>query len=386
MRPCFYKMIVCPCLVVLCLHLWPTGASVLKGNFSVFSAHSVWAAENDILDDDDYLFDDDDYLSDDFDEETEISDPLEPLNRAFFYFNDKMYFWVLKPVAQGYSFIVPEVMRGCIENAFNNLLAPIRVVNTLLQGKVRDSGKEVSRFLINSTIGILGMADPAKDEFGLHPSDEDFGQTLATYGIGNGFYICWPILGPSTLRDSVGMVGDSFLDPIHYLYQSDSEAGLAVYAGKEVNYTSLVIGDYEAFVEASFDPYIAMRDAYIQYRQDLIKDRGVQGKSPISASLQRNITARASLKQDETVIHGESSFDEQSFFVQVGTCAQAENVRMFESRLLAMNKKVIVVEYVRGDYSFYGVQIPVQGDFLMAKLAEEKLVQDGFPDAFVVSR
>ncbi|MEA3548936.1 MAG: VacJ family lipoprotein [Thermodesulfobacteriota bacterium] len=289
MRPSFYKMIFCPCLVLLCLHLWPAGGSVLKGDFSFLSAHSVWAAENDIIDDDAYL-DDDDYLDDDFDEETKISDPLEPLNRVFFQVNDKLYFWILKPVAQGYSFVVPKVMRGCIENAFNNLLAPIRVVNTLLQGRVRDSGREVSRFLINSTIGILGMADPAKDEFGLYPCKEDFGQTLATYGIGNGIYICWPILGPSTLRDTVGLIGDSFLDPIHYLYQSDTEAGLAVYAGREVNYTSLVIGDYEAFVEASFDPYLAMRDAYIQWREDLIKDRSGTAESSSRGSMLNETT------------------------------------------------------------------------------------------------
>lgn len=284
MRPCFYKIIVCHGLVCLCLHLWTVGGSVLKGEDYVFSAHSVWAAENEILEDDDY-FDDDDYLSDDFDEEMEISDPLEPLNRVFFQFNDKLYFWLLKPVAEGYSFVVPEVMRGCIENAFNNLLAPIRVVNTLLQGKVGDSGREVSRFLINSTIGVLGMADPARDEFGLHPGNEDFGQTLATYGIGNGIYICWPILGSSTARDTVGLIGDSFLDPLHYLYLSDTEAGLAVYAAREVNYTSLVIGDYEALVEAAFDPYIALRDAYIQYREDMIKDRSAQAKSPISGGI-----------------------------------------------------------------------------------------------------
>jgi len=345
----------------------------------VFTAHSVWAAENDILDDDDYLLND-------HDEETEISDPLEPINRVFFQFNDKLYFWLLKPVAQGYGFVVPEVMRGCIKRAFINLLAPVRVVNTLLQGKVRESGREVSRFLINSTVGVLGMADPARDEFGLLPCDEDFGQTLAKYGIGNGIYICWPILGPSTARDTVGLIGDSFLDPLYYLYLSEVEAGLAAYSGKEVNRTSLVIGDYEDFVEAAFDPYIAMRDAYIQYRENKIKDRGLQAESPISASLQRDITPGVSREQDKKMTDAGSSLEKQCFFVQVGTCAEAENVRMLEDRLRAMNKKAIVVEYIRGDYSFYGVQVSVEGDFSMAKVEEERLTREGFPDSFVVSR
>lgn len=201
-----------------------------------------------------------------------LADPLEPLNRAFFTVNDRLYYWVLKPVATGYAKAVPEETRVNFRHFFHNLLAPVRVVGNLLQGKIEESGVELARFVINSTIGIAGFDDPAAKSFDLQPHNEDLGQTLGVYGIGNGFYICWPILGPSTLRDSVGMVGDSFLNPLAYLMASDAVAGGGVYAGKEVNNTSLVLGDYEQFTEAAFDPYVAIRDAYHQYRSNQVRD------------------------------------------------------------------------------------------------------------------
>lgn len=201
-----------------------------------------------------------------------LADPLEPLNRFFFTVNDRLYFWALKPVATGYAKVVPEETRINFRYFFHNLLAPVRVVSNLLQGKIEDSGIELARFVINSTIGIGGFDDPAAQGFGLHPSNEDLGQTLGVYGLGNGFYICWPILGPSTLRDSVGMVGDSFLNPLSYLMGADAGAGGGVYVGKEVNNTSLVLGDYEQFTEAAFDPYVAIRDAYHQYRSNQVRD------------------------------------------------------------------------------------------------------------------
>ncbi len=201
-----------------------------------------------------------------------ISDPLEPMNRFFFEFNDRLYFWVLKPVSTGYSYVVAEDVRMSIRDFFYNLLAPVRIVNSLLQGKVKNSATELGRFVINSTVGVVGFGDPATNEFGLPRRDEDLGQTLGVYGIGDGFYICWPILGPSSLRDTVGLVGDSFLDPVSYLMAADFAAGAAVYSGSEVNKTSLTLGDYEEFKEAAFDPYLALRDAYQQYRRNKIKD------------------------------------------------------------------------------------------------------------------
>ncbi|RMG67106.1 MAG: VacJ family lipoprotein, partial [Nitrospirae bacterium] len=137
-------------------------------------------------------------------QELTIADPLEPWNRLMFRFNDRLYFWVLKPVAQGYSYILPQDVRVAIGNFFRNLLMPVRVVNCLLQGKLKGAGNELLRFAVNTTLGVYGFDDVAKREFNLNPYEEDLGQSLGHYGIGNGFYIVWPVLGPSTLRDTVG--------------------------------------------------------------------------------------------------------------------------------------------------------------------------------------
>lgn len=206
-----------------------------------------------------------------------LADPLEPVNRFFFEFNDRLYFWVLKPVATGYSNVVAEDVRMSIRDFFHNLLAPVRVANNLLQGKVENSATELGRFVINSTLGVAGFGDPAKNEFGLERKEEDLGQTLGVYGAGDGFYICWPLLGPSSLRDSVGLVGDSFLNPLSYVMASDFGAGAGAYGGREVNNTSLTLGDYEDFKEAAFDPYLAVRDAYQQYRRNKVIDAGQDG-------------------------------------------------------------------------------------------------------------
>ena len=202
----------------------------------------------------------------------EVRDPLEPVNRFFFHFNNKLYFWALKPVSQAYGAVLPQDVRICIRNAFENLLFPVRFINNLLQGKFKNAGTEMSRFLINTTAGVAGFGDPAKDVFGLEVRDEDLGQTFGYWGIGNGIYFCWPVVGPSTLRDSVGLFGDSYLSPMGWVMQNDFEAGAEIYAGQQVNNTSLVIGNYEAFLQSSFDPYISLRDAYIQYRQSKIRD------------------------------------------------------------------------------------------------------------------
>lgn len=201
-----------------------------------------------------------------------VSDPLEPMNRMFFHFNDKLYFWLLKPVARAYSYAVPEDIRISIRNFFTNLEFPVREANSLLQGKWKESGIELSRFLINSTFGVAGLFDPAKDSFNLPPSEEDFGQTLGTLGAGSSVYFCWPFFGPSNIRDSFGLAGDYFLHPLTYLSWADSQAGYALFAEKNVNNTSLKIGDYEALKESSLDPYVALRDAYLQYRDNKIKE------------------------------------------------------------------------------------------------------------------
>jgi phospholipid-binding lipoprotein MlaA len=199
-----------------------------------------------------------------------VADPIEPFNRAMYHFNDKFYFWILKPVTQGYKYVVPTPFRTVIKNFFFNLITPVRLVNCLLQGKFHAAGTEFSRFFINSTAGVLGLGDPADNYPQLKAKDEDLGQTLGNYGIGNGFYVVWPFLGPSTLRDTMGMAGDLFLNPVAYV--QPTEAAFEIGAIQKVNNTSFHIGDYEAIKEASIDPYSAIRDAYIQNRAKKVKE------------------------------------------------------------------------------------------------------------------
>ena len=218
------------------------------------------------------LFEDD---LDNWDDEEEaediasVADPLELFNRAMFHFTDKLYFWILKPVALGYRAVTPSKMRIGVDNFFTNLGAPIRLANCILQGKTESAEAELAKFLYNSTIGVLGFGNPAKKHPKLNPDSEDFGQTLATYGIGDGFYIYWPILGPSTLRDSIGLAGGYFLSPVNYV--DPTELSLAIDAYDRVNAISLRIGDYESLKKVALDPYEALRNGYIQLRQSRIK-------------------------------------------------------------------------------------------------------------------
>ena len=214
-----------------------------------------------------------DYEDDTFKEERiEIADPIEPFNRVMYHFNDKLYFWALKPVAQGYKAVVPEPARISVKNFFFNLGFPARFVSCLLQADFSGAAGEFGRFGINTIWGVGGLLDPSSDkELDLQKQETDLGQTLGVYGVGHGFYIVWPVLGPSSPRDSVDIAGDYFLYPVSYVYPW--YAGMGVRSHEIVNSTSLRIGDYESLKEAAIDPYVAVRDAYIQYRQKKVKAR-----------------------------------------------------------------------------------------------------------------
>jgi phospholipid-binding lipoprotein MlaA len=212
-------------------------------------------AEKSLNDPGDNAWEEEDW-EEEWEDSATIADPLEPLNRFFFHFNDKLYYWALKPVARVYSGFFPEDLQIAIRNAFD----------------IRKSSEEVVRFALNSTVGIFGVGDFAKDVLGLYSSYEDLGQTFAFYGAGGGFYINWPFLGPSNFRDSLGMFGDAYLHPIILL---DAEWGVIIGAWtfEKVNYTALTLGDYELFTETALDPYAAVKDAYQQYRNGLIENR-----------------------------------------------------------------------------------------------------------------
>lgn len=210
---------------------------------------------------------------DEFDEdgsEQAVFDPLSGYNRVMTQVNDRLYFLVLKPAAQGYRLVVAKPARKSISHFFTNLGFPVRFVNNLLQLKVERAATEVVRFVVNSSIGVVGLWDPASQIMELPLYQEDFGQTLGHYGLGGGFPVVLPLLGPSNLRDACARVVDRSLSPVSYLDDNDTE--LIVRAVGTVNGTSLRIGQYEAMTEDAVDLYILLRESYQQNRAKQIKE------------------------------------------------------------------------------------------------------------------
>jgi phospholipid-binding lipoprotein MlaA len=199
--------------------------------------------------------------------QVQIADPIEPFNRGMFWLNDKLYFYLFKPVARAYR-VVPEPARQCVSNFFSNLATPIRFVNALLQGKPGEAHNELARFIVNTTVGVGGLFDPAKKYGDMQRADEDLGLTFGHYGAGQGFYLVIPVLGPSSLRDGLGRVGDTFLDPWTYT------VGLPEYvAAKGTDMETRLSIDkdtYEQIKRESLDPYLTVRNAYAQHRQEAL--------------------------------------------------------------------------------------------------------------------
>ncbi|MDH3357171.1 MAG: VacJ family lipoprotein [Desulfobacteraceae bacterium] len=248
------------------LHETPNDAALDQSRTTTVEQTEEIAQNPDVEDD----FEDE-FFEDEFEtKKLEVADPLYIWNKGMYHFNDKLYFWVLKPLTKGYTAITPDIFRTGVSNFFYNLMMPMRFVNCILQGKGNAAASEFTRFVVNTTIGVLGLGDPASQYPLLNISDdEDLGQTFAKYGIGNGFFLVWPIWGPSTLRDFIGSLGDAYLNPIAYI--DPFEAQLAVRGFNLINRTSFHIGEYEALKEASVDPYVAMRNSYLQYREKKIK-------------------------------------------------------------------------------------------------------------------
>lgn len=222
-----------------------------------------------------------DEFLDEFEEEMKVeekSDPLSGYNRVMTNFNDGVYEYALAPVARGYKKVVHKEIRTSVGNFFHNILYPIRLVNNLLQGKFKNSGEETGRFVINTTIGILGLFDPAKSYFGLEAHNEDFGQTLGYYGVGGGPHIVLPFFGPSNLRDTFSMYPDALLNPVDYhderAYNLTNNYGesLILKTYNKVNYVSLHEGEYENLKKDAVDLYPFLRDVYEQYREQKIKE------------------------------------------------------------------------------------------------------------------
>lgn len=203
--------------------------------------------------------------------EAHIADPLEKWNRFWFKFNDRFYFWLMKPVARDYGRAVPEDFRTLFNNFYRNVTSPIKIINNLLQLKIKNAGSELLRLLINSTMGVGGLRECAGECFGIHTHNNDFGTTLGFYRIGPGFYVVWPVLGPSTARDSVGLAGDALADPMTW-FLPPLYVSFPLRVHDRVNYLSFHLGDYESLKKASLDPYIAVRSAYVQNRAAAISE------------------------------------------------------------------------------------------------------------------
>ena len=202
--------------------------------------------------------------------EDEIYDPLEPINRAIFGFNNVADKIILEPVAKGYKKLPPPVQSG-ISNFLSNLRMPLVIVNQLLQGQGKNAVESTGRFVVNSTAGVLGLIDVA-DKIGLEEKEEDFGQTLATWGVGDGFYIVLPLFGPSNVRDTTGMVLTYVTDPINAYAVREGEAWLIPLrtATNAVDQRSKIIDEVNALRNNSVDYYAAVRSSYYQNRKAAI--------------------------------------------------------------------------------------------------------------------
>lgn len=194
-------------------------------------------------------------------------DPLEGWNRMWFAVNDVLLLKIVKPAHQGYVAVTPDELRSGMRNFFHNLAFPVRFLNCLLQGKPREAGVEMGRFIVNTTVGMAGFINVArKDKPVVEPDKEDFGQTLGVWGVGEGIYIVWPILGPSTLRDSLGLAGDYLADPFGHMVSNEW-----LYTGGRAygafNSVDDAIAGYEAVTGSAVEPYSSVRNAYMQMRR-----------------------------------------------------------------------------------------------------------------------
>jgi phospholipid-binding lipoprotein MlaA len=196
-----------------------------------------------------------------------VEDPWEPMNRRIHAFNDRADALVLRPIAVGYRRVLPGPVRSGVSNFFNNLFYPITIVNQFLQGKVVDGVSDTGRFVVNTTLGIGGLLDPAT-RIGLPMNEEDFGQTFAVWGLGRGHYVVLPFMGPSTVGDSIG----SGLGSLMYVPVWDATSATVSYGASALYFVDLRASFLDAEALVTGDRYVFMRDVYLQRRAYLIAD------------------------------------------------------------------------------------------------------------------
>ncbi|SEI98972.1 phospholipid-binding lipoprotein MlaA [Azotobacter beijerinckii] len=197
-------------------------------------------------------------------------DPWEGFNRPIFRFNDTLDRYFMKPVAKGYQAIAPQFVEDGVHNAYRNIGDVGNLANNLLQAKFHDAGVDTSRLLLNTTVGVLGVVDVGT-KMGLDRNDEDFGQTLGAWGVPSGHYVVLPFFGPSTIRDTGGLVGDAFTKP--YPYMESTAARYGLFVGEVVDTRASLLAAEKVITG---DRYIFIRDAYLQNREFKVKDGKVE--------------------------------------------------------------------------------------------------------------
>lgn len=205
---------------------------------------------------------------DDFDDPiVTIADPIEPWNRFWFGFNDMFFTYLAKPAYQGYEAVTPREFRSGLKNFLANTLFPIRFINSLLQGKLQAAGVEFGRFIVNTTVGLGGFVDVAhgvKTVVPVDPAGEDFGKTLGVWGFGQGFYLVLPLIGPSSLRDTIGLTVDSIINPTYYI--KPHSIPIVANLGLRFNTVGDILTVYDDLKLYSVDPYLAAKSAFSTYR------------------------------------------------------------------------------------------------------------------------
>ncbi len=205
---------------------------------------------------------------------TSIADPLEPLNRATFSLNHGLYNYVFRPISTVYKAILPKPVRTGISNAFENVKFPVRLVNDTLQGNFHRAGQETGKFLVNTVVGVGGIGRPSDHIPALaNVPGADTGQTFAKWGIGHGAYLVLPLLGPSSLRDTVGLAGDYALNPVSWvtIWYGGYAWTLAIPSTNTVRAMPDQLDIYDAATKNTLDRYLAARSSYTQYRSEAAK-------------------------------------------------------------------------------------------------------------------
>lgn len=215
--------------------------------------------------------DQDDEFAEDWDAPgPSVADPLQPLNRGVFWVNDQLYNYALRPVIKVYTTIIPRPLRNAVTNAYDNVEYPVRAVNHLLQAEPGRADLETRKFVINSVAGVGGLikvSDRFPDLKAL--PNADTGQTLAKWGVDHGFYIVWPVIGPRSARDTVGLAGDVALNPITWMPFIPVGDAIAIAVSNPGTVRSMEqrLDAYDAATENTIDPYLSLRESYIQYRE-----------------------------------------------------------------------------------------------------------------------